>query len=63
MQMLILCDRCAKIFSPGNRPDGIPNGVTFVQDNGKPITLCADCLIKQGAMVRKHNNEGGTHDE
>lgn len=38
------CDNCGKHFDAGIRPDGLPNGVGFVTDNGT-ITLCTDCLM------------------
>lgn len=46
----MICDKCKKFFLPGNRPDGIPNGLGFVLQNGKKITVCADCVMKLGAM-------------
>ena len=42
------CDRCGKVFTPGNRPDGVPNGVGFMLRNGKQITVCADCVEAVG---------------
>jgi len=59
-QPYILCDRCGAMFHPGNRPDGIPNGVTLILDDGHPLTLCADCIIKQGA--KRKEKEGTDHD-
>ena len=40
------CDRCGKEFKPGNRPNGVPNGVQMKFQNGKTYTLCADCMIE-----------------
>ena len=42
------CDKCGAKFVPGNRPDGLPNGVAFVLKNGKVVTYCADCIMKFG---------------
>lgn len=42
------CDRCGKVFTPGNRPDGVPNGVGVMLRNGKQITVCADCVEAVG---------------
>jgi hypothetical protein len=42
------CDECGAEFSPGNREDGLPNGVSFHQKDGSMYTICADCLIKKG---------------
>lgn len=44
------CDGCGRIFFSGNRPDGTPNGVTFLTKNGAEITVCADCITKFGMM-------------
>lgn len=44
----IKCDVCGKSFVPGNRIDGLPNGVSFVMQDGTMITYCVDCLIKDG---------------
>ena len=46
----MICDNCKHFFTAGNRPDGVPNGVAFVQKNRKKITMCADCIIKLGKM-------------
>lgn len=46
----ITCDECGKEFKPGNRPDGLPNGVGFQLENGQIINICCDCVIKQGMV-------------
>jgi len=46
--MIIKCDICGKEFTPGNRPDGIPNGVGIVQKDGTIVNICADCVYKIG---------------
>ena len=51
MKELIKCD---KTFTPGNRPDGIPNGVGFQLQDGTIVHYCADCIIEEG---RKKKNE------
>lgn len=47
------CDICGVNFTEGNRPDGIPNGISMVQKGGKRITVCADCIIRMGEGDRK----------
>lgn len=44
----VRCCRCKKEIIPGNRPDGIPNGVGFQLENGKILNFCAECIIKEG---------------
>lgn len=39
----ISCDKCESIIVSGNT-NGLPNGVGFELDDGKVITLCANCL-------------------
>lgn len=46
----MICSNCKHFFSVGRRPDGTPNGVGFVLEGGKEITLCANCLIELGKM-------------
>ena len=46
----MICDKCKKFFMSGNRPDGIPNGVKMLLKGGKSVTICADCMVKLGAM-------------
>ncbi len=46
----VKCDCCGKYFKIGNRKNGIPNGVSFIQENGHAITMCADCIIKVSEM-------------
>ena len=38
------CDKCGKTFEEGNYPDGTPNGMGFVMQNGNVLTLCHDCI-------------------
>ena len=45
---MIKCDMCNKYFSVGNRPDGTPNGVNFVLNDGNDITACSECIEKVG---------------
>ena len=51
------CDHCGKEFESGNREDGLPNGVGFVTDDGRHITLCSDCLMMVGAMPSRERLE------
>ena len=46
--MSVKCDWCGKRIVWGSRPDGLPNGVTFVCKDGSTVTMCADCLIEEG---------------
>lgn len=46
--MLIKCDMCGKVFEPGNRPDGTPNGVCFVLSDNSKINACSECIEKVG---------------
>lgn len=45
---IVTCDECGKEFSPRNRPDGLPNGVGFLLEDGKILNICADCIIEMG---------------
>ena len=42
------CDNCGKVFMPGNRPDGMPNGIGLVQKDGSIVDICADCICELG---------------
>ena len=46
----MICDSCGKEFEAGSRTDGIPNGLGFLLENGKQITVCAECVIAVGRM-------------
>ncbi len=46
----LLCYKCGKRFEPGNRPDGIPNGVGFVSEDGTEVIVCAECIMKLGEL-------------
>ena len=50
MKTHIICDGCGETFVPGNRPDGMPNGVGFQVEGGKVINVCHDCIVKIGGM-------------
>lgn len=50
--MLIKCNECGKYFTSGNRPDGLPNGIGFVLNDGTKINVCTDCIIERGEEVR-----------
>ena len=51
------CTNCEKTFKSGNAPDGTPNGVGLVLQNGKQITLCRTCIIKLGMMSDTNKNK------
>ena len=57
MRVNIKCDGCGKEIVPGNRPDGVPNGVGFVLADGKVVNYCAECLEEIGRQMQK--DEGG----
>lgn len=41
------CVICGKEFQPGNRPDGVPNGMGLVAHDKKTvINVCSDCVMK-----------------
>ena len=45
------CDRCKNHISKKIiRGDGLPNGMTFQRQEGKDITLCADCIMELGQL-------------
>lgn len=61
--MKLKCDLCGIKFKPGNRPDGIPNGVSFVLNTGKTVTYCADCIMKIGqGKAEEIKKKGGLDD-
>lgn len=45
----IICSICKKEIFPGNRPDGLPNGVGF-ETYGKVEMICTDCIIEIGKI-------------
>lgn len=45
----IICSKCGKEIIPGNRPDGLPNGVGF-ESYGKVEMICTDCIIEIGKI-------------
>ena len=44
--MGVKCDECGKFFLAGTRPDGMPNGIGFMMEDGSVHNVCADCLTK-----------------
>lgn len=48
----MVCIRCKKEVEPGNRPDGLPNGIGLII-NDRTVVLCTDCVIETGAMNEK----------
>lgn len=40
----IKCDLCGKIFTPGNQPDGSPNGAGIMK-NGRTVNVCYECIL------------------
>lgn len=45
------CDKCGKEFEGGNRPDGIPNGVVIIREDGTQVTMCSECIIEMGKEI------------
>lgn len=43
------CDRCGRHFLPGNQPDGTPNGLKAIMQDGSELTLCNACICWGGA--------------
>ena len=42
---MIKCDKCENIISDTiQRSDGLPNGVGMQLEDGRTITICADCI-------------------
>lgn len=40
------CDRCGKEFRPGNRTNGLPNGLEFLMADGRSVIVCTGCLLE-----------------
>lgn len=56
--MKIYCEECGKEIKPGNRSDGLPNGLGFITKAGGLINICADCVIEKGKEHKvKGNNK------
>lgn len=53
----IICNNCGKEIIPGNRPDGLPNGVGFQLSDGNVMNVCTDCLIEMGANTEDEDEE------
>ena len=53
----MICKNCKRFFMSGNRADGLPNGLGFVQKDGKKLDICANCLISLGQMDEKQKAE------
>ena len=51
----IICDDCGAKFKPGNRPDGIPNGMSFIDGQGKHVDVCAKCIINYGRQAKQED--------
>ena len=50
----IKCNKCGKYISQTLvRGDGLPNGVGFELEDGKAITLCAECIQDLGSRDDK----------
>lgn len=47
------CNECGKEFYPGNRIDGLPNGVGFQLEDGTIYNVCCECVMKIGRKKMK----------
>lgn len=52
----IICYICKKEILPGNRPDGLPNGIGF-ENYGKIENICTDCIIEIGKIKEGELND------
>ena len=50
-------DICGKVFGYGNREDGLPNGMTFILQNGEKLTMCTDCIKAKGKEVAEERHK------
>ena len=51
---MLKCDKCKETIEYSYiRKDGLPNGISFELDDGKVITLCAECLKVLGRTSRE----------
>ncbi len=58
LKPIAFCDNCGAPIYYGNHPDGMPNGMTFVDCHGikgNNLTLCHDCICDVG---RRRESEG-----
>lgn len=56
---MIKCDKCNNNISDViQRGDGLPNAIGFELEDGRVITLCADCISKLGEL-KERNDEAG----
>lgn len=53
------CEVCGKEFAYGYRKDGLPNGMTFILQNGTKMTMCADCIMEKGREVAEEKAHTG----
>lgn len=44
----MICSVCGKKFKPGNKPNGLPNGVGVTLDDGRTANFCYYCIMKMG---------------
>lgn len=51
------CHVCGKKFLPGTQPDGLPNGVGMIMENGKTLIFCTECVKSLGSKRKKGINE------
>lgn len=56
---IMKCEVCGKEFAYGYREDGLPNGMTFILQNGTKMTMCADCIMEKGREVKEEKAHTG----
>ena len=54
---MIKCDYCGKWFDVGNTEDGLPNGFSFVKQDGSTLTVCTNCVIDLGRGMKSATQE------
>lgn len=42
------CNICGKEFKAGNKPNGLPNGLGYVLQDGRTVNICYECYMKAG---------------
>ena len=75
---LIRCDKCGTYINiKSKRSDGLPTLIQLVDDNGKVVSVCTDCVnvlgkaVKHGDITSREqffeeldrNTNGGNDDE
>lgn len=51
-----ICNECRKVIRSGKRPDGLPNGVSFISKERLATSVCTDCIMKMGEEIKKEGD-------